>query len=75
MENSILFIFYIIHGLVFGMFSGFIAEEKNRSTGNWFILGFFFGIVALITVVGVPILSKDNKTEEAKPKIDIEFKD
>ncbi len=47
---------FIAHGLIFGGFCGFVAGEKNRDQFGWGVLGFFFGIVALISLVAVPSL-------------------
>jgi hypothetical protein len=45
---------WFIQGLVFAFFCGYIAEEKGRSSGTWFLLGFFFSIVAVLALVAVP---------------------
>lgn len=37
-----------------GFFSGYVAKNKNRSFGNWFILGCLFNVIALIAIVGLP---------------------
>jgi hypothetical protein len=38
--------------------SGYVASQKNRSVGGWLLLGFFFGIFALIFVALLPALPK-----------------
>lgn len=54
----------IIQGIVFGSFSAFIAQTKNRSAGGWFVLGFLFSIIAMIALIAVPKLSaKNNKIQ------------
>ena len=49
--------FYILIGLAYcilsGSFSAYLAGKKNYILGDWFWLGFFFGIFALITIAGL----------------------
>jgi hypothetical protein len=52
---------FFAHGFIFGGFCVFVAGEKNRDQFGWAVLGFFFGIVALVSLVGVPSL-------QAKPE-------
>jgi len=37
-----------------GCFTGYVADEKGYSFGRWFVGGFFFSILALVAVVGLP---------------------
>lgn len=37
-----------------GGFCAFLAEEKKRNGGYWFILGFFFTVIALLTLAATP---------------------
>jgi hypothetical protein len=46
--------------LAIGAFCGFIAKEKNQNENAWSILGFFFSIIALLAVVGLPTRQKSN---------------
>lgn len=46
----------LAQGIVFGAFCAYIAGEKGRSTRNWFWLGFFFSLVALISIGTVPAI-------------------
>ncbi|MEH6550070.1 MAG: hypothetical protein V7744_08810 [Pseudomonadales bacterium] len=57
----------LTQGVIFGFFCGFVAQEKNRSYRNWFILGFCFSFIALIALCGVPSLYAKDKLKE-KPK-------
>jgi hypothetical protein len=41
---------YLIYGVIFGAFCSYVAGTKNRDAGAWFILRFFFGIIALLAV-------------------------
>ena len=44
----------LIWGIIFGIACGYIANEKGRSAGAWLILGFLFGLIALIIIVCLP---------------------
>ncbi len=39
-----------VYCVAFGAFSAFVARSKGRRTVDWFVLGFFFGIFALLAV-------------------------
>src|SRR5437870_2151424 len=51
-----------MQGVVFGLFCAFVAKSKNRNMVGWFYLGFLFSIVALISLVGMPILTQTQHT-------------
>lgn len=57
----------ILHAVIFGGFSAFVAKEKGREAASWGVLGAVFGIVALIAIVGVP-RKCDVKAEESQDK-------
>ena len=61
MEGFLWFI-VITQGVIFGAFSSYVAVEKGRDGGGWFLNGFLFSLVALIAICGVPSL----KLSEAK---------
>ena len=44
----------LIWSIIFGIVCGYIANEKGRSAGTWAILGFFFGLIALLIIVCLP---------------------
>ncbi len=48
------FLFLLLQALVFGFFTGWIADQKGRSNFNWFCLGFYFSFFALIAVAAAP---------------------
>jgi hypothetical protein len=50
-----IWIFWII---AFGSLCGWLAGEKGRSGFNWFCLGAFFGIFALLVVGFAPSVAK-----------------
>jgi uncharacterized membrane protein YeaQ/YmgE (transglycosylase-associated protein family) len=43
-----------ITGVITGAFASKVAEEKGYGSFTWFILGFFFSIIALIAAAGLP---------------------
>jgi ABC-type microcin C transport system permease subunit YejE len=47
-------ILFVIQGVVFGSFCGWLALNKDRSVGAWFFLGFLFSLVALIAIAAAP---------------------
>jgi hypothetical protein len=58
---------FVLHGFILGGFCAFVAGEKHRDQFAWAILGFFFGIVALLAIVGVPSLQAQPETEAESP--------
>lgn len=64
-ENSI--IIYFVISVVLGIACGFacekIAKSKGYPAGAWWLIGFFFGVLALIGVVLIPV--KKNKDNQA----------
>lgn len=49
----------IAQGILVGLLCSYVAGQKNRSKGNWFILGFCFSLLALIALAAIPTLSKE----------------
>lgn len=45
---------FLIIWLFFAFCSMFVAKNKGRSEGGWFIAGFIFGLFALIVVAILP---------------------
>lgn len=43
-------IMIMFFGFFFGGICAYIAHEKHRNAGPWFIMGFFFGLLGLIIV-------------------------
>lgn len=54
----------LIQAIVFGLFCGYIAKEKGRSYEGWFVLGFFFSILAVLALIAIP------KADSASNSID-----
>lgn len=48
----------IAQALVSGFLCAYLAEQKGHSTGAWFVLGFLFGVFALIAGAGLPSVSE-----------------
>lgn len=44
----------LIWAVMYAIGCGCIAEEKGRSAGAWALLGFFFGLIALLIIVCLP---------------------
>ena len=57
---------YLLFTIICGFFSSFIANEKNRDSKDWFWLGFFFNIIALLALIAVPILPKKESIQPVK---------
>jgi len=45
----------LLNGIIFGSFCSNLADKKGYSPGTWFAGGFFFGIIALIAIAGLPV--------------------
>ena len=48
------FVFALIIFFVAGLFVSNVAQEKGYNGFVWFIGGFFFSVIALIAVAGLP---------------------
>lgn len=59
-----LFYIFILNGLVFGFLCSWIAEQKNRNSTNWFILGAILGLFAFIALIAAPPLIKNKRIEK-----------
>ena len=57
-DFSIFLVIMFVYSVVCGSYCATLAEEKKRSAMLWFLGGFFFGIIALIAVAGIPISFK-----------------
>jgi len=63
--GAIFWMSVVLHSLMFPAFCAHLAHEKKADAFLWAILGFFFGIFALISAVGLP----DKKVAEALHKL------
>jgi len=44
----------------------YIAGQKNRPKGTWFLAGLFLGIFAIIAIVAVPALTNEERNQKEK---------
>jgi hypothetical protein len=59
--EALLVIGFLLQALIFGFFSAFIAREKGRSYGKWFLLGSVFSILAILTLIAIPKIEVSGK--------------
>lgn len=55
-------IFFLVIWLIFGGICALIAESRNRDRTTWLILGFIFGIFALVAILVMPKGEHGRKT-------------
>jgi hypothetical protein len=55
------FIVFVVVGVIFGGFTGWVAEENGRSGLTWFVLGFLFTFLALISLAIAPTKRRDER--------------
>ena len=67
MELSVFFIIYFTVAAIWAGFCGWLAVEKGRSGQAWMLIGFIFGPIALLTLVGAPIFTKKSGDALAQP--------
>ena len=51
---EVLLFLILVHSLVFAGFCASVAGLKRKNSGKWLILGFLFGVVALLVLIGSP---------------------
>jgi len=61
MESLVSLGILVIFGIVSIGFCRKLAIEKGYSPGIWSVLGFFFSILTLLTLIGLPIRTKQNR--------------
>lgn len=54
--EAVILLLLLIQGMVVGLLCSYVAGQKNRSKFNWFILGFFFSLLALVALAAIPTL-------------------
>jgi hypothetical protein len=52
---------YLAIAIFSGLICATVAKEKNRDPFGWFLLGFFFNLIALIGIIAVGKLEKEDK--------------
>ena len=68
---TIFWVVVIAYWASFGFFCSWLAQEKGRDAQPWLLLGFLFGFIALLTLVGAPALEyeeDDDDEEEEMPR-------
>ena len=58
-------VLWLVAGTVSGGFAAWLAKEKGRSAADWFALGFFFNLAALVSLVGAPPMQSVEVSEDA----------
>ena len=56
----------VYNSLVSAAFSAFVASEKGRDGGGWFMLGLLFGFLALLAIVGLPKIDDSLAAQEPR---------
>ncbi len=54
MDATVLFLTLVLSALISGVLCAVVASEKNRSSGTWGMVGFFFPLLSLIAIAGMP---------------------
>jgi len=54
---------FLIQGIIFGGFCAYIATQKNRDKVDWFFLGFFFSILAVLALIAIPIKNNPDQLD------------
>ena len=49
----------LIQAIICGGFCAFVASHKGRSAGVWFALGFLFSFIALLALMAVPAIIRE----------------
>jgi len=55
-------------GVIFGSLCAYVAGEKRRRRGTWFIAGFFLSFLALIALVAIPALTEEERQQREEQK-------
>ena len=60
----------ILLWLMFPVVCGIVAYGKERNTTLWVVLGFFFGVFALVVIALLPDANKWNAIERRAPALE-----
>lgn len=66
MEGTLILIF-LVQGFVFGGFCSYLAEQKGKDKGTWYCLGFVFGIIGLLVIMG-STSEADSQSSQSKAR-------
>lgn len=61
-------VYLILVGLIFGSLCAYVAGEKGRRRGSWFIAGFFLSLLALIALAAIPALTEEERQRREEQK-------
>ena len=59
----------LFYWISLGFFCAWLAEEKGRNYYVWLGLGIVFGFIALISLVGAPVLEEEEEPPRATPRV------
>jgi hypothetical protein len=52
---TLVLVLMLAYGVVCGFLGGYVASQKNRRGGVWFVVCLLTGILGLIAVAGLPV--------------------
>ena len=62
--ETFLVVILIVQAIVCAGFCFFIASEKNRDAGGWLMLGFLFGLFAMLALIAVSKIESESETTD-----------
>ena len=62
---ELVLVIVVVQGVVFGAFCSYLAMEKGKDGGTWFLLGLVFGIIALLVLIGSPSETGSQRSQSA----------
>ena len=66
-DYSFIWWIILIQAIVCALAAEHIADTKNRNRLNYFLLGFFLGIIGLLVAIGVPALESEGNLVFSEP--------
>lgn len=69
---TLLIILLVLSNIISGGFCAYVGTDKNRDGINWFFLGFFFGVIALVALIGLSTIPKETY-EQNQPSAPFEM--
>ncbi len=60
----------ILMGVLFGFICRSIARAKGKNTGNWFVYGFLFQLIAVIIIASLPSEKVEAEIAESSAKVE-----
>tara|TARA_B100000809_G_C15068086_1_gene504932 strand:+ start:721 stop:906 length:186 start_codon:yes stop_codon:yes gene_type:complete len=59
---EVLLFLVLVHAVVFAVFCAAVAGIKRKNSVKWLGLGFLFGFVALLVLIGSPVETSASST-------------